>query len=311
MTKELPLPQEDIQKNKEEKQPKNIYKILTILFAVLLIISFIKPFSGGISEGEAKTKAITHINSLLMGRAVADVKSIKEQGDLYKLEIDISGEQIESYMTKDGSLLFPSAIDMAAAPLNAITGTTTQEIPKAKTPEVKLFVMALCPFGTIAENIIQPVLDLLGDKISFQLFFIANENPDGSFQSLHGQLEVDENIRQLCAVKYYPETYMNYILCFNKDYQNLPWESCINENNMPKIKDCFQGNEGKELLSENIKEAPKYQVSGSPTLIINEVMFQGERTAEAYKQAVCNAFQEPPEECEEVLSTAQATDGSC
>jgi len=169
--------------------------------------------------------------------------------------------------------------------------------------------MSQCPFGTIAETAINPVLDLLGDEFDFTLFFIANENPDGTFKSLHGQPEVDEDIRQLCAVKYYPDTYMDYISCINEDYKNLPWESCSKD--MPKIKECFD-DEGKDLLSENIKEANKLGVGGSPTLIINDVTPQIARTPEAYKKAICEAFESAPEECEQILSTAgtQAT-GSC
>lgn len=301
---ELPLPPED-----QEEQPKNIWKILTIVFAILLIILYIKPFSGGISEGEAKTKALTMVNTLLMGRAVVGIDSITESNDLYKLAININGEVTESYMTKDGSLLFPSAINLDED-MTPITGSTAQEIPKAEKPEVKLFVMSQCPFGTIAEAAIKPVLDLL--EFDFTLYFIANEMPDGSFNSLHGQPEVDEDIRQLCAVKYYPDTYMDYISCVNKDYRNLPWESCIEENNMPKIKECLEGEEGKQLLSENIQEANKRGIGGSPTLMINDIAYQGERTAESYKQAVCDAFEEPPEECSEVLSTQQqGSAGSC
>ena len=121
MTEELPP--ED---KKEIEKPKNIYKILTIIFAILLIITIIKPFSGGISEGEAKTKALTHINSILQGRAIADVVSIEDKDDLYKIDININGEVIESYMTKDGSLLFPSAMDLTQ-PVQTITGSTTQK----------------------------------------------------------------------------------------------------------------------------------------------------------------------------------------
>ena len=92
----------------------------------LLIITIIKPFSGGISEGEAQEKAIAHINEVLQGRAIANVDSITEENNLYKLDLNIGGEVIESYMTKDGSLLFPSAMDLTQ-PIQTITGSTAQE----------------------------------------------------------------------------------------------------------------------------------------------------------------------------------------
>jgi hypothetical protein len=52
-----------------------------------------------------------------------------------------------------------------------------------------------------------------------------------------------------------------------------------------------------------------YGVGGSPTVVINGVNvggFGGSRTPETLKQAVCSAFNTPPAECEQELSTNQA-----
>jgi len=110
----------------------------------------------------------------------------------------------------------------------------TQEPPaqaavKSDVPKVQLFVMSQCPYGVQAENAIKPVLDALKDKISFELRFIANSDGKGGFTSLHGQAEVDENIRQVCAAKYAPDTYMDYVICRNKNYRSTEWESCATE----------------------------------------------------------------------------------
>ena len=70
-------------------------------------------------------------------------------------------------------------------------------------PTLELFVMSYCLFGIEAEESIIPIVKKLKDKIDFKLRFIAAEKDTISSQditpfiSLHGYLEVAENIRQL------------------------------------------------------------------------------------------------------------------
>ena len=53
-----------------------------------------------------------------------------------------------------------------------------------------------------------------------------------------------------------------------------------------------------------------YGVRGSPTLVINGEVVSVSRSAEAVKQAICNAFTTPPAECDEVLNTNQEQPGA-
>ena len=116
------------------------------------------------------------------------------------------------------------------------------------------------------------VLDAFGKEITFNINYIAAESGDGSFNSLHGPAEVDENIRELCAIKHYPDNYkfMDYIWCRNKDIRSDDWKSCTGENGIATdvIEKCVK-NEGKKLLSDNIKLANDLKIGGSPTWLVN------------------------------------------
>ena len=109
--------------------------------------------------------------------------------------------------------------------------------------KVEFYVMSQCPYGTQVEDAIAPVLDKMGDKFDFSLDFIANDNGDGTFASLHGQNEVLGNIVQLCAIKYEPENYMDMIVCMNKAASSIPgnWEQCSVDSGLDteKIKSCY------------------------------------------------------------------------
>ncbi|MBM3309244.1 MAG: hypothetical protein FJY77_03230 [Candidatus Altiarchaeales archaeon] len=193
---------------------------------------------------------------------------------------------------------------------------TLVEIPR----KLDLFVMSMCPYGVMAEKNLKEVLDLFGDKINFTLRFIADQSADGSFSSLHGQKEVDEDLRQVCAIKYYPDKYYSYVLCIDENYSNAAsiWQDCAQKSglNASTIKTCSEGSEGKQLLAENIKFGNELGIGSSPTFLINgKKQVGGAMPAETIKQNICNA-NAGLEGCEKTLSGAStggaaATGGAC
>ena len=185
-----------------------------------------------------------------------------------------------------------------------------EEMPE----KLDLFVMSQCPFGTKALDAMKPILEEFPD-MDFNVWFIASENEDGTFNSLHGQPEVDENIRELCAIEHYPKRhrYMDYIWCRDKDIQSTDWEPCAEEADMDPevIKECFEGEEGTALLSENIKLANELEIGASPTwLANNNYKFSGIDSATIQKE-YCSV-NEDAEGCNaEIEADASAPTGSC
>ena len=171
--------------------------------------------------------------------------------------------------------------------------------PKVK---VEFYVMSKCPFGTQVEEGIKPVLDEIGDRVDFQLDFIATENSPGQFDALHGEPEVKGNIVQLCAIKHHPEArkYMGFIACQNKNMRGIPegWEACAGEAGLDvaKIKSCADGADGKSLLSASAKRAQARQASGSPTIFIANEAYQGGRAKNDFMRAICGKMAAPKAE---------------
>jgi len=50
-------------------------------------------------------------------------------------------------------------------------------------------------------------------------------------------------------------------------------------------------------------------VRGSPTLVINDVVLEVDRSPEKVKEAICNAFLNPPSECQQNLSSTSTSPG--
>lgn len=150
-----------------------------------------------------------------------------------------------------------------------------------------VFVMSQCPYGVMALNSMKDVLGAFGNEIDFHINYIADT--DGKqFQSLHGQPEVDENIRELCAIKHYGANrkYMDYIWCRNQNIQSPEWRSCTGSNGVQAavIDKCASGEEGRKLLADNLKLAKSMKIGASPTWMVNNrVAFNGVTAADIQK----------------------------
>src|SRR3989338_6383269 len=122
---------------------------------------------------------------------------------------------------------YARSFQVLAVALLATTALTTLASGEAGKPgsvKLDLYVMSQCPFGTKAEDVIFPVVRSLAPHVNFNLHFIASEVPAppaspgvkpaiaAAFNSMHGQGEVEENLRHLCAMKNFPQQYMDFIL---------------------------------------------------------------------------------------------------
>jgi len=181
---------------------------------------------------------------------------------------------------------------------------------------IELFVMSQCPYGVQAEGLVKNVIDTFGGEVNLSLRFIANEGANGSFTSLHGQNEVDEDLRQVCIIKYYPEKILNYTFCIAVNYSNAGsiWERCANESSMSPatIRNCSSGAEGKALMKDNIALSNSLQIYSSPTLLLNNNTMFSTVQADQIRQAVC-AYDPTLRGCNKTLSGAGTTapSGGC
>jgi len=267
-----------------------------------------------LSPEKAAEKTIDFINQVaLNGQATASLLEISEGSGIYKIQIKVEGEKYEFFVTKDGKLLFSQATEISQEP----DLMASEEFPKTDIPEVQLFVMSFCPFGNEAEELIMPVIDLIGDKTNIQLRYIVSESSDGGYVSLHGEQELHQDIRELCVQKYDKDKFWDFIeeINVNCNYQDVDscWENIAKkiEINIQKIKTC-QEEEGLNNLAIESELSQKYAIKGSPQLMINGIEYTGSRTSEGYKNAICSAFNSMPEECSQVLGDGNSSaSGNC
>ena len=315
-----------------------LWQAIAGVLAVVLVVSiltggFAFKKAGALSADKAAQKTMDFINTeILAGTNVtANFKSVTEKIGMYAVALEANGREGEAFVSRDGQLLFLQAIPMveaAAADLSdatadasdttgANTPAQTASYPTSEIPTFEMFVMSFCPYGQQAEAAMQPVAELFGDKIAFEPHFIVGKDSSGNYVSLHGQKELNEDVRQMCVWKYYQEKWWDYVAAINDNCALNDIESCWSSIaqqkgiDVAKIEDC-QADEAETLLAAELALDKELNVQNSPTMLVNGQRYAGARTAEAIKSAVCGAFATSPDECGETLSSATAAAaGNC
>lgn len=155
------------------------------------------------------------------------------------------------------------------------------EIKQKETTTMEFYMMSLCPFANEVKRQLIPIVKRYKSQIDFKMFYIADDFGGPTydptrFGSLHGIPEIWENIRQLIIAKYYPDVFLDYLLCYTKNYRNYEsWKACANRLGIDtaKVEQLTQSEEGLLLLSDNIKKQ-HLSIQDSPTLIINGTVYK-------------------------------------
>jgi hypothetical protein len=285
--------------------------------------------SSDLSSEEAKEVVENFVNTTLMQPGTtATVKEVTEENDMYKVVVLAGGQEITSYLTEDGKMFFPNAMNIeemtksnegkaeAAASAKA---AELKDAVKQEVPVVELFVMSHCPFGTQMEKGIIPVVETLGDSIDFQLKFVN--------YAMHAKKELDEQMVQYCINKEEPAKLLPYLRCFLEDETGT--ESCLAsvgvdvDDNESCIEDTDEeynvtaGFEDKstwvndrfpKFLTHN-DDNLKYGVQGSPTLVINGKKANAARDPKSLMDSICAGFETAPAECETEMTSDQPSAG--
>lgn len=159
------------------------------------------------------------------------------------------------------------------------------------------------------------------------------KSSDGTmFASLHGRQEANQDVREICAWNMTTDKkqWWDFIGNINKNCTADNADSCWEQQakdagyDTNKITECFN-NDAISLINKEIELTDKYKVQGSPTVMVNDVLFPPEeaytqdgkgtlkigdkvatqdkfRTPNVLKTAVCASFKNQPKECKTTLN---------
>lgn len=310
------------------KSKINLWMISTAVLALIVVVMLV---SGGItgnvigalSKEQAGTKVTNLINGYFIQDGSATLDSVAEESGLYKVTLNYNSNKIPVYITKDGkSLILPNGIvsvaELEATAQNTGQQQTATEITKSDKPTVELFVMSYCPYGTQTEKGILPVVNLLKDKIDFKIRFV--------YYAMHGQKEIDEQLRQYCIQKEQGDKFIAYLSAFLEKGDS---DAALTKAGIDKTKldACIKATDTEFKITENYNDKStwlsgnyplfnidkelndKYEVGGSPTLVINGAEAQSNRDPASLLKTICSAFNNAPAECNSNLSSETPSAG--
>lgn len=163
------------------------------------------------------------------------------------------------------------------------------------------------------------------------------------YASLHGRVEANQNIREICVWNQSDDKkkWWNFVGYVNQNCNSQDADTCWEEQakkadlDTNKITECFN-QQAIDLIETEITLTDKHKVTGSPTLLVNEVRFPPEsaytqtgdgslkigkktfnqdkyRTPNVIKEAICASFTRTPKECKTEIAEPDtaAADGGC
>lgn len=259
--------------------------------------------------------------------------AFKEDLGLYEVKMKLGGQtDVTAYLSGDGKYFIKEAMSLdeikqkrqEQEELAAKEAERKRNIKVAKTekPKVEVFVMSYCPYGTQVQKGFLPVMKTLGDKADISFKFVD--------YLMHGKKEMDENLNQYCIEKEEAGKQQAYLGCFlGSSGEVADSERCMKEVGISqaKIAKCAADADSKFLLTKKFEDKSswqggqfplfelqkadneKYQVKGSPTIVINGTTVEPNRDANSLLASVCSGFENAPKECEETLSAKTPSPG--
>ena len=292
-------------------------------------VSFLKLPFGATPDALAK-KSVDYLNkSVLQQGQSAELVSVSEESGVVKMQIKIGTNTYDSYVSKDGKLLFPEAFNLDGSSVNATTQNTqntanaqiASAVAKVAKTSLDAYVVSSCPYGLQAIRAIAEAvknIPALADHVKVRYIGSISGN---TTIAMHGPEEAENDRIQMCIREEQPSKYWNYVGCYMKNAtgkaaNGMPFgdtKTCqtVAGIDAGKLNDCMSDpNRVLKYAKEDFDLANKIGVKGSPTFTLNgQVITEdafGGRSADSIKNMICDSSLTAPEFCSTPLNTTPA-----
>ena len=300
--------------SEETKKGSSTWKLIAGILLVLLVASIYTNGFGladtatgaELSMSEAEVKVLDYVNTnLLQAPFVAEVSASEDVGTLYKVTLSVAGQEVESYITKDGSLFFPQGFDVndvivaqgdvkldVSIDDDAIKGDVNAPVTIIEFSDFE------CPFcgKYIAETYPQIVEDYVNTG---KVRYVFRDFPLDFHPEAQKAAEAAE-----CAGEQGMYWEMHDYLFANQDYLGVSYLKGFAKDlklDTDKFDECLDSGSMEEEVLADLIEGQSYGISGTPAFFINGKMISGAQPYEVFAQEIEAALSENGEEVEVVV----------
>lgn len=284
---------------------ENPWQVITIILGLLLIASI---FTNGFNslnlsdKDKIANKAINFINTeLLQGQATALLNSVTSEKGLYKLDINVAGQKIDTYITKDGSLLFPQGIPIEDSEITS-SGVTQSTQGSTEVSRVSIDLEGAISEGDKNAKVV--VVEYLDFQCPFCKRFF-----DQTLSQIKSKYVNTGKAR--FVYKHFPLDFHPYAEpaalaseCANEQGKFLEYHDLIFNNqeklsdsiytiwaqqlnlDMNKFNDCFDSKKYLSKIQNDYKEGQSKGISGTPGFLINGRLLSGAQPYSAFEQII-------------------------
>jgi hypothetical protein len=191
-----------------------------------------------------------------------------------KYVVGVISRLIDGTATKDD---FLTAARFFPQGRSLVTNLPTQSCAKDGKLQLDFFVMSYCPYGVrFIDGTLAEMLNKMGDSVEWTPYFILDRDESGKLNSMHGQKEVDEDLRMICIrEKFGRKKWLGYAGCFSREIFSKPqggkdWKECAlaADINPDEVNKCMK-DEVDKLAEKDMKLSNTYNANGSPTAVYN------------------------------------------
>lgn len=210
-----------------------------------------------------------------------------------------------------------SRVSLPLSQLKLTPQEACAKMNKSDQPLLQAFVVSRCPFGLQMQRIMAAVISAAeGAGEHLKVRYIGSVDAENNtIRAMHGDVEAQENLRQICIREEEPDRYWDYIRCYMREGKA---EECLQSASIDvgRLESCTNGSSrGVAYAREDFEIAEKFKITGSPTLLMNDEIVReshfatnttNARSPEALKELLCCGFKEKPDFCSLALNESRA-----
>ena len=257
----------DTQKNKDTKDKYNITGVPTALI---------------FNDGKLAGKVIGNKDKSVV---VAKLKGIEPKLNTSKVKI------VKAAAIPKGPKLTPEQVCV--------------NMTKSDQPLLQAFVVSKCPFGLQMQRIMADIIIESKDAEEYlKVMYIGSVDKDNNtIKAMHGEVEAQENLRQICIREEQPEKYWDYVRCYMKEGKSGECQKSVSLD-VDKLDSCTNdSSRGLVYAQKDFDLADKFKITGSPTMLMNDEIVKesnfatnttNSRSPEAVKELLCCGFNKEP-----------------
>jgi protein-disulfide isomerase/plastocyanin len=285
------------------------WRTLSVIMVILLIFSvYTNGFSFNSSSDQMtgatvalstiEEKVENFLNSyILQPPFTATVESAEEKAGVYRLQMKIAGQDVESYVSKDGTLLFPQAIDLDTPPPANVGPQIIERFevsidndPMIGDPTAPVTIIEFSDFQCpLCVQFTQEIYPLIKEKyidtgkvrLVYRDFPLADIHPKAELAAVAGE----------CAFEQGPRHFWTFHDRMFADPENInaetfhEWAVELNLN-VERFDKCLSMMKYRKEIYEDFGDGQMVGVTTAPTFFINGRVVTGGQPYAAFEEII-------------------------